>query len=124
MHRHLDIYSKLFFINAYINQNISKLNASLSEVYGLGTKIPANSDLNSYTTPGCYRSSDSANTVTLKNKPSSVTNGFRMEVKANSVNTFVKQFLFANEDIQRIYIRQIDEGIAKEWYVIELQEDS
>lgn len=100
------------------------LNASVSEVYGLGTRISANSDLNNYTLPGCYRSVDAENTATLKNKPPSVTNGFRMEVKKNSVDNYIKQFVYANEDIQRIYVRQIDEGTAKEWYVIEFQKDS
>ena len=103
------------------------LNARVDKTYGLGDSIPSGSDLNSYTENGCYHSYDEANTASLKNVPPSVKTGFRLEVKSISTKNFIKQYLYANSNIQRIYIRQIDNvpgGQVGDWYVSELSKDT
>lgn len=93
-------------------------------VYGIGTAIPANSDLNDYVTPGNYYSMDTANTSTLKNIPPSVTTGFRMNVVAVSNSMWIKQIILVNENIQRIRMRAISAGDIGKWYVSVFSEDS
>ena len=88
--------------------------------YELGTAIPSNSDLDSYTTAGVYVASTSAISQSISNKPSGVTTSFRLEVVQNASATYIKQYLYNTADIQRIYIRQKDgsNNAWKPWYVI------
>ena len=71
-----------------------------------GVAIPANSDLNTYNTPGKYVSGDTANTNTLTNCP--VTgNGFTMTVEVSSA-TYFKQIIIDNS--MNIYLRRLTSG--------------
>ena len=84
----------------------------------MGEEIPANADLNNYTTAGVYASSDSDNTATIKNKPSEVTTGFRMEIINTTTNVnWFKQIIHPNVDSQVIWIRQHGEDWG-DWYKI------
>ena len=83
-----------------------------------GEEIPANADLNNYTTAGVYTSFDSDNTATIKNKPSGVTTGFRMEIINTTTNVnWFKQIIHPNVDSQIMWIRQHGEDWS-DWYKI------
>ncbi len=71
-----------------------------------GIAIPANSDLNTYITPGKYVSGDSAVSNSLTNCP--VTGfGFTMTVEVSSANYF-KQIIIDNS--MNIYLRRLTSG--------------
>ena len=82
------------------NYYTTVLNTKQNQVYGRGVSIPANADLNDYTSPGNYYSVNTANTATLKNVPGEVTAGFRLEVKSTTgtgVGTYFTQILYPNQ---------------------------
>ena len=57
-----------------------------------GTEIPANADLNTYTTPGTYYSPDSTRTKTLTNRPFDVS-GFKLFVDGSYGTNYVHQYV-------------------------------
>ena len=61
-----------------VKQDISDLTDDLENIYGLGTLIPDNSDLDDYKTPGAYYISTPASAQTLYNCPAQFS--FRLEV--------------------------------------------
>jgi hypothetical protein len=57
-----------------------------SDIAAVGVNIPSNSNLDTYTTPGTYRSVDSSNSATLTNPPTTAS-GFKLDViQAYSAN--------------------------------------
>lgn len=68
--------------------------ASVNEILGVGTAIPENSDLNTYTTIGVY-SCGATNAATLANCP--ITVGFRLEVVRLFANTRRQQRLWPQD---------------------------
>lgn len=84
------------------------LKSEISEtIYGVGKNIPANSDLNSYISPGSYTCIDTTTSGTVTNKPNDVISGFKLEVKATNSNIRY-QILYANDDKVSIYARYYD----------------
>lgn len=71
---------------------------------GYGTEIPANSDLNDYTTPGKYYSGDSTRTGTITNKPSDFSIGFSLYVFGEDSNGLLQ---FAIETVATNYYGKI-----------------
>lgn len=59
--------------------------ASVTDIFGNGTEIPANADLHTYTTPGVYYSPGASRSETLDNTPVSDA-GFRLVVKQINTN--------------------------------------
>ena len=79
----------------------------IKAIYGVGEIITENSDLNSYTNPGCFSCNDKNISSTISNKPSGMVSGFRLEVKATN-NNIRYQMLYANDNKISIYIRYYD----------------
>ncbi|MBO7452125.1 MAG: hypothetical protein J6U54_17490 [Clostridiales bacterium] len=92
--------------------------ASVDDIYGLGLTIPANADLNSYTTPGVYNSLDGTKvTNTLSNCPIT-TYGFRLEVVSTiSDSSYAKQILIPNDDTGSHYVRRKRSSDWSAWKV-------
>lgn len=67
--------------------------------------IPTGGNLDDYTTPGSYYSIDTNTTATLKNVPSWVTTGFRMEVINTTITGWFIQKIYSNHTIQNTTIR-------------------
>lgn len=82
-----------------------QLNRDLGKCFGTGTSIPAGADLDDYATPGAYYSVDTNTTATLKNVPSWITTGFRMEVINTTITGWFIQKLYSNHKIQNTTIR-------------------
>ena len=66
--------------------------------------IPANADLNSYTTEGCYVVTTAATAATLANHPP-VSAGFQMWVVRVASTNRLKQLALANENGNKAYVR-------------------
>ena len=79
----------------------------INAIYGVGEIITENSDLNSYTKPGCFTCNDKNISPTISNKPSDVVSGFKLEVKATNTNIRY-QTLYVNDNNIAIYIRYYD----------------
>ena len=60
-----------------------------------GTKIPDNSDLNNYTTPGVYYVESSANAATIVHGPTTGY-GYRLIVQSDGLNNFYHQWVILN----------------------------
>lgn len=91
--------------------------ASVSDVYGLGTLIPANSDLNDYTSPGRYRISSVQNARTLLNSPSA--NTFILEVHVSTNTNRYLQVLTecsAETALVTVYRRAYTQAGWGSWY--------
>ena len=94
-----------------------------NDLFRIGTAIAANTDLNNITEAGNYYSVDTENTGTLKNKPSQVTTGFRLEVRNTTTNlNWYKQIIYPNANNQRVYIRQHGDEWS-DWYYLTTNED-
>lgn len=94
-------------------------------LYKLGWTIPANADLNSYTTPGVYNSLDGTSiTNTLSNCP--ITGyGFRLEVISTiSDSSYAKQILIPNDDTGSHYVRRKRSSDWSAWKVFHNSEDT
>lgn len=85
---------------------------------GQGEAIPANANLNDYTTPGTYYSVSGANSATLTNTPYSET-GFKLEVMNTvSANHWIQE-IKANSASARTYRRiGSKDGGWQSWYKI------
>ena len=106
-----------------VSSDVEKLSDDMEKVYGLGTSIPANSDLDSYTTVGNYYSVNTTNTSTLSNVPSGATTGFRLEVKAQTSATWLKQILYPNNISQKFWIRQYEGDTWTDWKQVAMRDD-
>lgn len=76
-------------------------------ILNLGTSIPANSDLNNYTTFGNYFSSSASG---LTNSPTSVTNtALQLWVipRANAERAFQVAFVYVPSNLPELYIRSM-----------------
>lgn len=89
-----------------------------------GVEIPANADLNNYTTAGVYYCSSSANTQSLSHTPYTEgiwidgTTGFRLEVYITTGTGYGLQILYTHNVVQRTYIRSLNAGIWRAWHRI------
>lgn len=104
----------------YINNN-GKIVSPKSDTVFPGEVIPSGADLNTYTTPGTYRSQSAAISATLLNTPYTVT-GFKLEVfNTNSSNVFMQE-IKCNSASARTYRRTGDKssGVVEygDWYKV------
>lgn len=87
-------------------------------------QIPANADLNNYTTAGVYYCSSSANTQSLSHTPYTEgiwidgTTGFRLEVYITTGTGYGLQILYTHNVVQRTYIRSLNGGTWRAWHRI------
>ena len=100
--------------------------ASISDIYGLGTSITANTDLNTYTTAGTYYCQLSATASTLSNVPFDGTTfpytAFRLIVEyINSANNVCQTLIPLNDNC--IYFKRMKmtgaTGTWRTWYYFE-----
>ena len=89
-------------------ENLGGLNLSF------GRKIPDNSDLNNYTTPGTYYCSDGTSAATMSNVPSGVSAGFKLVVYYKAGFTYINQELYPHGG-ERIYIRYQQSSVWQSW---------
>ena len=92
---------------------------TLQQVYGDAIQIPANSDLNSYTTPGLYYAVI-ANIPTIANTPYTST-GLRLVVEKNTLSgAAVFQTLYPTSRTHlEFYKRVYEGGNWSPWYIFE-----
>ena len=88
----------------------------------IGTAIPSNSDLNTYTTQGSYYSSSSTISGTLTNAPTTGA-GFKLVVLSNGQNTNIKQIAFHNSSTT-ISVRNYSGSSWTAWKVITYNDTS
>lgn len=87
-------------------------------------QIPANADLNNYTTAGVYYCSSSANTQSLSHTPYTEgiwidgTTGFRLEVYITTGTGYGLQILYTHNVVQRTYVRSLNGGTWRAWHRI------
>ena len=78
----------------------------------LGTRIPNNSDLNSYTVSGTFYVPTSAEAATITNTPTTAA-GYKLIVLAQGTNSNVRQIAFPNVS-NSVFIRYFD-GVNAVW---------
>lgn len=101
------VEQKKYTTETYSKENFLSLNKDLY------TEIQKNSDLNNYTTKGCYYSVDSNITKTLSNIPNDIKWGFKLTIEEISYNNYLTQKITENVT-GNIYVR-ILEG-TKGWH--------
>lgn len=74
--------SPAFVSYAPTNRELYEAKATINDIYGYGTLIPANADLNDYTTPGRYYGSNDTGNTALNLPVSNDTFTFSLDVKA------------------------------------------
>lgn len=87
---------------------------------GIGTVIPENADLDTYTTPGTYYSEGSTKTATLSNVPS-IASGFKMYVETNYIEGRVFQRL-SGSHMGALYTRYYNGTSWSAWANIKYSE--
>ena len=92
---------------SYTKENFLSLNKDLY------TKIQKNSDLNNYTTKGCYYSLDSNTTETLSNIPNNIKWGFKLTIEEISYHDYLTQKITENVT-GNIYVRVLE--ASKGWH--------
>ena len=108
--------SKLDDLENYNDTEIkAKIDAITNQIFGLGNRISANSDLNSYTTAGVYYALNASDSATVSNNPSK-TAGFRLEVSKVSTESGFKQTLYPNTTVPTLYIRYYSSAGFSSWY--------
>lgn len=82
----------------------SKIPATRADALGLGQVIPQSADLNTYTTPGIYRSESASISGTLSNCP--FTNGgFKLIVENTGTEDMLCQIVHGNYNPPKMYVR-------------------
>ena len=81
---------------------------------GPGTEIPANADLNAYTTPGVYRCVDGTRAGTLLNSPTSSA-GFRLDVLSTSSAGYLAQRAIINGGAESLRYYNYAAGTWTDW---------
>ena len=81
---------------------------------GPGTEIPANADLNAYTTPGVYRCVDGTRAGTLLNSPTSSA-GFRLDVLSTSSAGYLAQRAIINGGTESLRYYNYAAGTWTDW---------
>jgi hypothetical protein len=85
---------------------------STAIVYGLGTAIGNNDDLNNYTAPGVYRVTSMSQAQSTSNIPE--TQAGRLEVRQTSGN-YIIQYYYPYRDVDRFYMRRYTDAWSP-WY--------
>lgn len=96
--------------------------ATVAAIYGIGTSLVSDDDLDSYTTVGRYYAGTSISDSIL-NKPVASTYGFELTVENNATSTRVIQTITYNTSnalhIGKIYKRWYTSDGWSAWYVYE-----
>lgn len=122
MLRPAEITDSTFIPYAPTNRELYKeceTKVTMQQVYGDATEIPANSNLNNYTTPGLYYALV-ANVPTIINTPYTST-GFRLVVEKNTPSgAAVFQTIYPTSRSHLEFFRRIYEGGSwSSWYKFE-----
>lgn len=106
-----DIESDL--VNHYVNQTV--FNAHGHETLNFKTSIPANSDLNDYTTVGLYDCSKT-NSSTLTHKPFESISEMILDVKSYANNVVIQiVYMLTSDSNQAIYFRVFENNVWTAW---------
>ena len=103
---------------AKIGPDVSDLKSALCGLASLATEIPADADLNDYTTPGNYKAVTNAIASSITNKPSWMGEAFRLFVLATNVSSRVMQLIFPNwyDGVPQILARVYNNTAWSNWY--------
>lgn len=106
----------------YINNNGTIVSTKSGTATVLtGESIPSSADLNTYTTPGSYRSSSKDISANLANVPFTAT-GFKLEVFNTTTANQIMQEIKCNSTSSRVYrrIANFENGVwsFKPWYKV------
>ena len=98
--------------------DVSDLKSALCGLASLATEIPADADLNDYTTPGNYKAVTNAIASSITNKPSWMGEAFRLFVLATNVSSRVMQLIFPNwyDGVPQILARVYNNTAWSNWY--------
>lgn len=120
-------YTKTESDNKYLGKTATAAAAVLDElggniaqqfasIYGLGTIIKSNSDLNdaAFLVPGVYRAASNAAAATLLNCP--VKRGFRMEVKALIYSGISVRIIYPHSPNDGFYMQYVTSDGFGKWY--------
>ena len=90
--------------------------AQFASIYGLGTLIPSNSDLNdsAYIVPGAYRAASNAIATSLQNCP--VQRGFRLEVREIIYSGIVVRTIYPHTPNGEFYMQYVTSDGFGKWY--------
>ena len=105
-------------LGARLDDNDEKVEdlEELTEIIDLlnipNTRIVAESDLNDFTSPGTFYSTEGSITNTLLNKPESLTVAFKMIVGYINLSTRVLQIIISNDSTPKIFVRK---GHGEDW---------
>ena len=88
--------------------------ATIEDIYGIGTSIPANSDLNDYRTGGNFYAVNSSVANSISNIPVSGS-GFRLIVHTMNTSTYCRQEFYKVNQPEFMYVRTYN-GTWSAWY--------
>ena len=86
------------------------------DIFSTGTAIPANTDLDTYTTAGVYYCNQSQTVGTLTNKPSAVSAAFKLLVMPTTASNRFIQIISDNTATGTIYIRKTTTAGLSGWF--------
>lgn len=89
-----------------------------STLYGIGTAIQSNADLNDFTTPGVYTCATVAIAGTLTHSPTT-TSAFRLDVKYLNNSNRIRQELYPLRSDSAHYVRTYTSSGWGNWYMFE-----
>lgn len=96
---------------------------TIDDVFGYGTAIEANSDLNDYTTPGSYFVLNNASAATITNKPMGGS-GFRLIVRYVTNSARPRQEFIKSTSPEFIYVRNMtSDNTWSDWYKFDTVKD-
>lgn len=101
-------------IKTYVDNQVAN-KASISDVYGIGTAIESDTDLNDIKTRGLYTCTSVTIANTLSNTPITGS-AFRLEVKYLNNSTRIRQECYILSDLSIFYARTFTSTGWKPWY--------
>lgn len=101
-------------IKSYVDTQVAT-KASISDVYGIGTAIESDTDLNDIKTRGLYTCTSVTIANTLSNTPITGS-AFRLEVKYLNNSTRIRQECYILSDLSIFYARTFTSTGWKPWY--------
>lgn len=96
------------------NRELYEDKATVDDIYGMGTAIPSNSDLNDYRTGGSYYAVNSSVANSISNIPIGGS-GFRLIVRSMNTATYCRQEFYKVNQPEFMYIRTYN-GTWSTWY--------
>lgn len=96
------------------NRELYEDKATVDDIYGMGTGIPANSDLNDYRTGGSYYAVNSSVANSISNIPIGGS-GFRLIVRTMNTASYCRQEFYKVNQPEIMYVRTYN-GTWSAWY--------